>query len=158
MGGQARATRTDRTNTPAPADVPGRISAPHVVSARLLGVLGLLAYNWWVLVPFKAGLLPSTDGFFGDLEANGRPYPTVMQHLDLLAGIILVIALVLRGPMGRQEDRGLASYRPGLSERPIGCVHRAGLLRHLYSDNPGRAFPARRAGSGGDGHTRLGAI
>ncbi|MGH9300451.1 MAG: DUF998 domain-containing protein [Acidimicrobiales bacterium] len=73
--------------------------------ARLVGVVGLVAYNWWVAVPFKHGLLTSPDGFFSDLEANGRPYSAVMQHLDLVAGILLVIALVARGAQGRARLR-----------------------------------------------------
>ena len=38
---------------------------------------GLLAYNWWVLVPFKPGLLRSPDEFFSNLEVTGQPYATL---------------------------------------------------------------------------------
>ena len=35
---------------------------------------GVVAYNWWVVVPFVPGLMPSVNGFFSDLEATGRPH------------------------------------------------------------------------------------
>jgi hypothetical protein len=55
-----------------------------------------------VVVPFVHGMLPSYNGFFSDIEASGLPHATLLQHLDLLSGILLLIALVLRGSAGRQ--------------------------------------------------------
>jgi Protein of unknown function (DUF998) len=71
----------------------------------VLGVSGLLAYNWWVLVPLRPGLMSSPDELFSNLEVTGRPYAAVMQHLDLAAGVLLVAAfLVLRRTLaGRGE-------------------------------------------------------
>lgn len=71
----------------------------------MIGVVGLAAYNWWVLVPFQAGLLRSPNGFFSDLEVPGQPDAAIMQHLDLLAGVLLLIALLLRGSSGRKVAR-----------------------------------------------------
>lgn len=132
-------SRIDHPDGTLPIDILGRIGTSRLVGARVLGVIGLLAYNWWVLVPFKAGLLPSSDGFFSDLEANGRPYATVMQHLDVLAGIILIVALVLRGPMGRYEDRGEWPWLVGFAaagavggEFPYACAEgMSASCRHL---------------------------
>jgi len=62
-------------------------------------VAGVLAYNWWVVVPFVPGLMPSVNGFFSDLEATGRPYAADMAHADLVAGILMLAALLLRGPL-----------------------------------------------------------
>ncbi len=65
---------------------------------RVAGVAGVAAYNWWVIVPFVPGLMPSVDGFFSDLEATGRPHAALMSDADLVAGALLLVALVLRGP------------------------------------------------------------
>jgi hypothetical protein len=72
---------------------------------RALGLAGVVAYNWWVVVPFVPGLMPSANGFFSDLEATGGRDATWMQHADLTAGILLVAAFVLRGAAGRDGRR-----------------------------------------------------
>jgi hypothetical protein len=69
-----------------------------VTAAKVLVVAGVAAYNWWVVVPFVPGLMPSVNGFFSDLEATGRPHAVLMSDADLAAGILLVAALLLRGP------------------------------------------------------------
>ncbi len=87
-----------------PTGVPGLVRAgeqarsARIPVARVAAVSGVLAYNWWVVVPFVPGLMPSVNGFFSDLEADGRPHAAVMAHADLLAGILLLVALFLRGP------------------------------------------------------------
>src|ERR1700733_4681001 len=58
---------------------------------------GLLAYNWWLLVPFKPGLMTSPNELFSNLEVDGQPYATAMQHADLLSGILLVAAFAVLG-------------------------------------------------------------
>jgi hypothetical protein len=67
------------------------------LAGRALGVAGVLAYNWWVVVPFVPGLMPSVNGFFSDLEASGRPHASLMSDADLAAGLLLAAALLLRG-------------------------------------------------------------
>jgi hypothetical protein len=69
----------------------------RLVAGRALGVAGVLAYNWWVVVPFVPGLMPSVNGFFSDLEASGRPHAPLMSDADLAAGLLLAAALLLRG-------------------------------------------------------------
>ena len=59
---------------------------------------GLAAYNWWVLVPFKPGLLRSPNELFSNLEVTGLPYATVMQRADIAAGLALLAAFTLAGP------------------------------------------------------------
>ena len=71
--------------------------ATRLVAAKALGVAGVLAYNWWVVVPFVPGLMPSVNGFFSDLEATGRPHAPLMSDADLAAGLLLAAALLLRG-------------------------------------------------------------
>lgn len=68
----------------------------------MLGIAGLLAYNWWVFVPFKPGLLRSPDEFFSNLEVAGRPYALVMQHLDVLSGLLILAALIVAGWPGNR--------------------------------------------------------
>ncbi len=74
-------------------------------AAKVLGVFGLVAYNWWVVVPFVPGVMPSVNGFFSDLEATGRPHAALMSDADLAAGILLLAALLLRGSTARQGVR-----------------------------------------------------
>jgi hypothetical protein len=66
-------------------------------AAKVMGVTGVLAYNWWMVVPFVPGLMPSANGFFSDLEATGRPHAVLMSRADVLAGVLMAAALVLRG-------------------------------------------------------------
>jgi hypothetical protein len=77
------------------------------VAAWICGIAGLLAYNWWVLVPFRPGLLRSPDELFSNLEVSGQPFASVMQHADLLSGLLLAGAFLAAGrksiPGGRRE-------------------------------------------------------
>ncbi len=68
-------------------------------AARVLAVGGVAAYNWWVVVPFVPGLMPSMNGFFSDLEATGRPHAALMAEADLAAALLMLAALLLRGPV-----------------------------------------------------------
>ena len=58
-------------------------------------------YNWWIVAVFDRHLLTSPNAFFSDLEATGRPDATLLSHLDLVAGLLLVVALMLRGPRSK---------------------------------------------------------
>ena len=79
----------------------------RVVVAWFFGILGLLSYNWWVLVPLKPGLMRSPNELFSDLEVTGQPFATAMQHADLLSGLLLIGAFVAIGnksiPGGRRD-------------------------------------------------------
>jgi len=82
--------------------------------ARFLGLVGIVLYNWWVWVLVATNLLINTDEFFSDLEATGRPDAALFQHLDLAAGLVLIVAFLLRGPWGptgkRKEWRWLVLF------------------------------------------------
>ena len=75
-------------------------------ASRVLAVLGVAAYNWWIVVALSGRLMTSTNELFSDLEAQGRPHALVFQHLDLAAGICFLAALLLRGPSADGERRG----------------------------------------------------
>jgi hypothetical protein len=88
------------------ADALGRASWGWTVTAHartrtavawVLGIAGLGAYNWWLLVPLKPGLMTSPNELFSNLEVNGQPYATVMQHADLAAGLLLIAAFWAAG-------------------------------------------------------------
>jgi hypothetical protein len=83
-------------------------------AAKVLGAAGVLAYNWWAVVPFVPGLMPSANGFFSDLEATGRPHAVLMSDADLLAGVLLAAALFLRGSRAhgavRKEWKWLVAF------------------------------------------------
>ncbi len=75
--------------------------------AWVFGILGLLSYNWWVLVPLRPGLIRSPNELFSDLEVTGQPFATAMQHADLLSGLLVMGAFLAAGsnsiPGGRRE-------------------------------------------------------
>jgi hypothetical protein len=70
-----------------------------------MGIGGVVAYNWWVAVPFVPGLMGSRNEFFSDLEVPGLRDADLMQRADLVAGVLLLIALLVRGASGRQGAR-----------------------------------------------------
>src|SRR5260370_36988505 len=74
-----------------------RRSVTRQAAAWVTGVTGLLAYNWWALVPLRPGLLRSPDEFFSNLEVAGHPYATLMQRADMLAGLLLLVAFLATG-------------------------------------------------------------
>ena len=80
---------------------PGLTAAAHgrrrTVVAWVLGIAGLAAYNWWLLVPLKPGLMTSPNELFSNLEVSGQPYATAMQHADLGAGLLLIAAFWAAG-------------------------------------------------------------
>jgi hypothetical protein len=101
----------------APAHVGARLehlTAGRRVVARVLGIAGLLAYNWWVLVPFKPGLMRSPSELFSNLEVAGQPFATAMQRADLLSGLLLLAAFLAAGsrsiPGGRREWLGMMVF------------------------------------------------
>ena len=79
--------------------------SPRLFVAQFLGLVGIVLYNWWVWVVVATNLLTSTNAFFSDLEATGRPDATLFQHLDLAAGVVMFVAFVVRGPWGPKGKR-----------------------------------------------------
>jgi len=78
-----------------------------LVVSRLCGCLGLALYNWWIAVLLTGGVLTSRNEFFSDLEARGASIGAVLSHVDIAAGTLLLVALVLRGsdsPAGRRRE------------------------------------------------------
>ncbi len=73
--------------------------------AWALALVGLLAYNWWVLVPLRPGLLGSPNELFSDLEVTGRPFATAMQHADLVSGLLMAAAFLVAGSTGVRAGR-----------------------------------------------------
>jgi Protein of unknown function (DUF998) len=78
--------------------------AVRTVAAWILGVAGVAAYNWWILVPLKPGLMTSPDELFSNLEVTGQPYATLMQHADLAAGCLLLAAFAVTGPARSRRE------------------------------------------------------
>ena len=66
---------------------------------------GLVAYNWWILVALRPGLMTSPDELFSNLEVTGQPYASLMQHADLAAGLLLLAAFALTWPGHRWWGR-----------------------------------------------------
>jgi hypothetical protein len=89
-------------------------SSTLAVAARVSAIAGVAAYNWWVVVPFVPGLMPSVNGFFSDLEATGRPHAALMSDADMVAGLLMVAALLLRGSMAgggaRREWKWMVAF------------------------------------------------
>jgi hypothetical protein len=88
----------------------GQWSVPRHPRARSalawsLGIAGLAAYNWWLLVPFKPGLMSSPNELFSNLEVTGQPYATLMQHADIASGILLLAAFAVAGHSASRNGR-----------------------------------------------------
>jgi len=81
---------------PVPVAVPRR-PLTRLTVTWIFGIAGLLAYNWWVLVPLKPGLMTSPNELFSNLEVTGQPFATGMQHADLLSGLLLLVAFAAAG-------------------------------------------------------------
>jgi hypothetical protein len=98
---QSVATRPGRESPEASGLAAGSPAAGGWRARRALAwtltVAGLAAYNWWVLVPLKPGLMASPDELFSNLEISGQPYASAMQHSDLLSGLLLAGALLILG-------------------------------------------------------------
>lgn len=69
----------------------------RTIGARSTGAVGLCLYNWWIWAVWPGRLVSNRDEFFSDLEASGRPHSAALSRIDLLAGALLVAALLLRG-------------------------------------------------------------
>jgi Protein of unknown function (DUF998) len=84
------------------------------VAVWILGIAGLAAYNWWLLVPLKPGLMTSPNELFSNLEVSGQPYAAVMQHCDLASGLLLLAAFAVIGPgagrLGRREWLSMLAF------------------------------------------------
>lgn len=82
--------------------------------AWTLGIAGLLAYNWWILVPLRPGLMHSPNELFSNLEVSGQPLATAMQHADLLSGLLLLGAFLVVGsrsiPDARRESLAMMAF------------------------------------------------
>jgi hypothetical protein len=87
-----------------------RHTRARIALAWILGIAGVAAYNWWLLVPLKPGLMTSPDELFSNLEVTGQPYATAMQHADLASGLLLVAAFWAAG-----HSTSLAGRREWLS-------------------------------------------
>jgi hypothetical protein len=93
---------------------PRPLRAARRAAAWTFGIAGLLAYNWWVLVPLRPGLMRSPSELFSNLEVTGQPFATGMQHADLLAGLLLAGAFLATGsrsiPGGRRDWLGMTVF------------------------------------------------
>ena len=90
-------TRSDLAVRAAPGWTAAAYGRRRTVVAWVLGIVGLAAYNWWLLVPLKPGLMTSPNELFSNLEVSGQPYATAMQHADLGAGLLLIAAFWAAG-------------------------------------------------------------
>lgn len=73
--------------------------------ARLLGLLSVVTYNWWVGAAL-AGLVTSPDGMFSDLEATGVRHAHIFERLDIASGILVCVGLlILRAPADHDRRR-----------------------------------------------------
>jgi|GEM_PF-568497 len=86
----------------APVGVPHAWRRPTGIA---VGAVGLGLYNWWAVVAVHGHLLTTPDELFSDLEAVGRPDAALLQRLDLVAGLVLIAALLARGRRGPDGPR-----------------------------------------------------
>jgi len=114
-----------RGGVPRPGDRP-RYALARAAGAAILGTAGLVVYNWWLLVPFRPGLMTSPSELFSNLEVTGQPYAALMQRADLASGLLLLAAFGLSGP-----GRGRPGRREWLSMLGFAA---AGALGGLFPE------------------------
>ncbi len=85
-----------------------RVHVDRFSLAVTVCIPAVLAYNWWLIVPFRHGLLTSVNSFFSDLEVKGAPDASVFGKLDVIAGALFLAALLLSY---RRERPGRAEWR-----------------------------------------------
>ncbi|SDJ02539.1 Protein of unknown function [Frankineae bacterium MT45] len=83
---------------------PLRQPSLRIVAGRAVGVVAVALDSWWIVAGLD-GMVTSPDDFFSDLEAQGRPHAAVFSHLDVAAGLLTILALVLRGSRARSGRR-----------------------------------------------------
>jgi len=106
MSGSREEERTDPDSHSRASVAPRLVRfSPRLLLGQFLGLAGIVLYNWWVWVVVATNLLTSTNAFFSDLEATGRPDASLFQHLDLAAGIVMFAAFAVRGPWGPEGKR-----------------------------------------------------
>ena len=139
------------------------LASARRIAGWAFGIAGLLAYNWWVLVPLKPGLLRTPDEFFSNLEVTGQPYATVMQHCDVASGLLLLGAFLLAGrrslPGGQREWLGLVTFAlAGLVGGLFSQVCADGVSRTCFSDEWHFRLPASQYVHDGAGIVEFAAI
>jgi hypothetical protein len=89
----------------------------RTICAWITGAIGLCLYNWWLWAIWPGRLLTGWDEMFSDLEASGRPHSAGLSRIDVLAGVLLIVALLLRGraagPIRRVEWPLLLTFAAG---------------------------------------------
>lgn len=95
--GQCKPSASTMTASRSASETARRLPGWRRTLGWLAGIAGLVAYNWWLLVPFKPGLMRSPDEFYSNLEVTGQPYAALMQHADVAAGVLLLAAFALAG-------------------------------------------------------------
>jgi len=118
-----------RVGGPRPAEW-SRYARARAVAVAILGIAGLVGYNWWLLVLLKPGLMTSPDELFSNLEVTGQPYAALMQHADLAAGLLLLAAFALAWPGWWRAGR--AEWLSMLGFAAAGAV--AGLYPEVCAD------------------------
>lgn len=64
------------------------------LAGGLLGTLGLLAHNWWVVI-YPIGWMPSFDALISEASATDQPHGWLLSGIDIGVGVALVAALFL---------------------------------------------------------------
>jgi hypothetical protein len=74
--------------------------------AVVVCIPAVVAYNWWIIVPLRHGLLTSVNSFFSDLEVTGARDADLFGRLDVIAGTLFTAALLLshRGDRERRAE------------------------------------------------------
>jgi hypothetical protein len=91
----------------------------RVVASRSIGLAGLAAYNWWVWVLAFTSWPTSPNVLFSDLETAGGPHAALLSHLDVAAGLLLLLALLLQGRPGAASPRLVWSLLIGFT---LACI------------------------------------
>jgi hypothetical protein len=77
----------------------------RAVASETVGLTGIALYNWWVIAALNPAIRPTPDALFSDIETAGHPYAALFSRLDVLSGLLIVAALLIRGPVNPAAQR-----------------------------------------------------
>ncbi len=94
-------------NTRSSGAAPTSRPSPVALVSRVLGAIGVIAYNWWIHVLAHPGAFPlGPNAMFSDLQARTVPHSLDLRVFDIAAGILLTLAFLLqrRHRSGRMQQ------------------------------------------------------
>jgi hypothetical protein len=103
--------------------------------AWVLTTLGLVLYNWWLILLWRPSLLRSPNELFSNLEVANQPFASWLQAADVASGLLLLSAFLVLG--WRSRSGGELEFALLLVFATLGAV--GGLFPEQCLDSVSRS-------------------